>query len=580
MRTRPANVLRDVTPGNTPRPKRATTAKATVKATREQLLGTTTRLPALKLKARDDDDDELPRIPALPIPPSPSGLPTGTSLPLESTPLGHRTRVIHTVKKAPAAPHPRQAFSPLPPSSPPSMSSYDEDAENRPPPQEEVEQEDNDMENEYDNDDNDEQNLAAPEAPVHAQAHHQAHDTQARQPSSDDPFGFTALERRLKLQREIRRRSAGLPAPMPIPKGKGKELARLRAPLGELAAPIASTSAASLERAPTPYHPSDDLEDMYLDPTLPPVHLGSQASHAYSVAASEHAVEADLAPARAPTPSEEEDDDPTRTPHPRHVANIVPLRSAFSSREATPCDRSLPESPLSSPSPVKPLTVPRPLPVLSSTAKKKEKGRVASSRAFPSSTPIPTPLPAGRIAKLAPTSLHRVRPATIARANNVEKEKERRREETMDPIAISRNLEKLLPKRTKRLPAQAATSPTVATTQKRGRGRPRKVPLPLPREESDAESSGAGSSSEGERSLPSSPLAKGKRRAPQFRVGRPAKRMRVEVVITKRPPSARRAAGKSSDKPPARRDKGKGRAHASPRRLPDEDSVRGSSSQD
>lgn len=552
MRARNPRVLRDVTPGNTPQSKRAS-SRATAKL-KGQTIGSATRLPALNLKGVEDKGKEIPKVPVMPARDPPSGLPVATSNALAgSTPLGSRTRVIHSSRKT-SGPLRTDPVSPLPPSSPPSMSSFDDDAENRPPPQPE-----------YDDDAPEEQSEAGEvDAPAPEPAA-----KKARTSSSDDPFGFDALERRLKIQREIRRRATGPPAPLSIPKGKGKAVVRHRAPLGEIPVePVASTSGA---RAPTPYHPSDDLEDMYLDVgDAQPREERSESVRPADPREDELALPA----AREPTPSEE-DDDPTRTPHPHHVANIIPLVSPFSSRDGTPCDRSLPDSPLSSPSPVKPLTVPRPLPVHHSSTAKKEKGKIVLGKGFPSSTPIPTPLPAMKQPKVTSSSPTRIR--TVIPKREV-REKE---EKVENPIVAARNLEKLLPKR----PAKRATKPPPAVAESsspvKGRGRPRKQ-APVKRE---SESDGEGSEEEHQLSPPSSPLAKGKRKAPVRRQF-PVKRMKVEVVITKRPPrpsGERRTKPSSSRSKPASKPKstskgkGKGKERAGTQKVGDEDSVRSSS---
>ncbi|KIP08683.1 hypothetical protein PHLGIDRAFT_366080 [Phlebiopsis gigantea 11061_1 CR5-6] len=540
MRARNPRVLRDVTPRNTPQSKRIS-SRATTKL-KAQAIGSATRLPALNLKGVEDKGKEVPKVPVPSARESPSALPVATSHALSgSTPLVSRTRVVHSSRKT-SGPLRTDPISPLPPSSPPSMSSFDDDAENRPPLQPERSDDAPEVQSEGGE-------IDAPEPePVAKKV----------RTSSDDPFGFDALERRLKIQRELRRRAMGPPAPLSIPKGKG--IAYRRVPFGEIhVEPVASTSGV---RASTPYHPSDDLEDMYLDVS----HVQPQEDRSESVRpADAREDELALPAAREPTTSDEEDD-PTRTPHPQHVANIIPLKSPFSSRDGTPCDRSLPDSPLSSPSPVKPLTVSRPLPVLHSSTAKKEKGKVVIGKDFPSSTPIPTPLPAMKRAKVtssSPTRIHPIIPKRVAEA----------REETAEnPIVTARNLEKLLPKR----PAKRATklSPAVAGSSSpiKGPGRPRRqVPV-------ERETGSGGESSEDEHHLPSpsSPLARGKRRAPVLRQF-PVKRMKVEVIITKRPPRpSGRAKPSSSRAKPARKPKSKGKGKAGPgtQKVGDEDSVR------
>jgi hypothetical protein len=569
MKTRNRKALLDVTPGNTPQSKR--TARATV-TLKEQLLGTSKRLPALDIHAAagGDEEDVLPQLSALPVQHLPSNIATSSVLPLQSTPLGSRTRVIHSVKK-PTTVDTRQQFSPLPPSSPPSISSYDEDAENRPPP-----------EPHYKEDAEDENNRGVDE-PVTNQEQDTA--LAQAQVSSDDPFGFNALEKRLKLQREMRRRSALRVVPMPVQKEKGKGIARHRAPLGELEVPpVASTSVALTSRAPTPYNPSDDLDDMYLDPRemqSTEAQVGHHGHDEYHTEQEKNAFP--LEPEQGPVEHSDDDyEDPTVTPHPQHVANIIPEAWPVSSREGTPCDRSLPDSLPSSPSPVKPLTVPRPLPVAgSSTVKKQQQGKLAAARVFPSSTPIPTPLPAARKTRLGAlaSSSGRLRDSKRVKGTGP---METADEQEEDPMAISRNLEKLLPKRHARHDAPPATpldtsSPTRTvrsrTDQGKGKGKGRSQMKMREYAGKDEDGSdGESGRSEDERSLVSSPLAKGKRKASKRKTF-PVKRRRVEVVITKRPPKLSSSSART--KPPSRaRDKVKGTSKASPQKVGDEDSVR------
>ncbi|GJE97317.1 hypothetical protein PsYK624_135330 [Phanerochaete sordida] len=585
MRTRNRKVLKDVTPGNTPQSKRSAKASAMFK---DKVLGpATARIPALDLTAVDEDD-ELPQIPRLPTPHSPT-MPRAR-VAKSARPTEQSTRVTRPVRPVPTQVVP---LSPLPPSSPPSMSSFDDNAENRPPPEPEREDDNADGENDYPEDDDVPQRRRAtaedelPQVQV------------AQSSSSDDPFGFSALERRFRVQRELerehRRRSAGFAVPVPSSAVKGKEAARLpRVPFGVLAT-AGSTSAPAHSRAPTPYHPSDDLEDMYLDPN--PVLPAPKTDDLYVPQEPEI-----LAPAPALDPilpsESEESHDPLSTPHPRHVANIIPLASPFSSREGTPCDRSVAESPLSSPSPVKPLTITRALPTAGSTTKKKQQGRLMAERAFPSSTPASTPLPSARKAPLPSSTVKSARPMppppvpkvkesqVEPKARQTRKAKGKTKaqevedvvEEVVDPMAVTSNLEKLLPKRTIR--RRAIGPATIAeTSQPRSRGRTRaRASSP---QESDAES--ASSNEDG----PSSPLAIRKRKAPArgAHVERPAKRMRVEVVITRPPPhkrTAEHAAEASPVRPrakpasraaPARKaTRAKGKAKAGPQKVGDEDS--------
>lgn len=604
MKTRNRKALQDVTPGNTPQTKKIARGTLTLK---EQLLGSSKRLSALDLRgaAGDDDEDVLPKLAVLPTEHSPTEVAARRSvLTMESTPLDSRTRVIHSVKK-PTTSDVRQPFSPLPPSSPPSMSSfYDEDAENRPPP-----------EPRHEDDEDDENNYEGDENAIDLQP-----ENTHRQPSSDDPFGFTALEKRLKLQRETRRRSAARVLPMAVQKDKGKAVARHRPPLGELdAPPVASTSAAAAvaevdSRAPTPYHPSDDLEDMYLDPReLQSAEERALHHHHHSDAHSSllgpplELAQEDENPVERELSSDY--DDPTATPHPQHVANIIPEAWPVSSREGTPCDRSLPDSPVSSPSPVKPLTVTRPLPVAgSSTAKRHALGKLPFARAFASSTPIPTPLPAAKRARLQAIASSSKLPRSTAAAKEKDRQaKEREVEaevevEEVNPALYTRNLERLLPKRPLRQRAPPAalpdtSSPTVTRTvtktrkgEDKGKGHLQtKTREPEGSDEERDVEDGGGPSEDQQPSVvgpSSSPLAERKRKATPRR-SFPVKRRRVEVVITKRPPKpSGRAQPQPAAKPQSRGDRGKAKvnakdkgkakakAKAGPQKVGDEDSVR------
>ena len=387
---------------------------------------------------------------------------------------------------------------------------------------------------------------------------------------------------------------------------KGKELdhphhhyRHHRVPFGELEAPPAIPTPPSVSpalasthipiptiesRAPTPFHPSDDLEDMYYDP-----HELKPSEEQTPRRQSEPYILGEEPPLvlEYRQVTDEEYVDPTATPEPQHVANIIPEAWPSSDREATPCDRSLPESPASSPSPMKPLLVPHPLPVAgSSTAKKQSIGKYAASKVFPSSTPIPTPLPAAKRAKLevVPLSTRRLRSI-----NTKEVKKEGKAERLEDPTVVVRGLEELLPKQMARKSAPFAalpdTSPTRSTRrvreQEKEKGKGRVLTSERDYLGSDAES-GGGALSDGERPS-ASPLTKGKRKAPTRKIF-PVKRQRVEVVITKRPPTPSRAKpastltrAKHASKAKSQtrtRDKGKGKANAGPRKVGDEDSVR------
>lgn len=573
----------------------------------------------------------------------------------ESTPLAARSHQL----VEPASPKPvhvvpssnrRQLFSPLPPSSPPLLSSdgLEYDDENVPPaprklasafaPQSQSTDEDENKENLFDEQGEDEdkenefvedkENLARQPLPKVEQE--EAIHAKKEATSEDDPFGFKALERRLKTQRETRRRGSFAPGPAVPPPRKGKEPAHSRAPLGELPfEPLASTSVIK-QRAPTPYHESDDLEDMYLDPsTLPPRNLGAALAAAAEddddddnnedpnmspptglevleeemneeeegeieraqVRQSMYAKGKARAVQRSSSVSEVIDViDAVRTPRPHHIANIYPLRSPFSSREGTPCDRSLPDSAPSSPSPMKPMTVLHSLPVGTSTRKANERLR----NIFKSSAPTPQSALKNKTRAKPPADAPpaKRRRVTIGKENDVDDD-----ESVEDPMVATDKLKNLLPKRPSRRPTrQSSATPapvtntrttrasTRAQTKARGPGRP------LSQGKILVADSLAGGSSQADPSSPvSSPVSRTKRRrAPTQTAYEPVKRAKTQPAAVSREPASRKnakppsgaGAGKRTTraKAPAKastaaKGKGKGRARAGAATLEGEDSV-------
>ncbi|KAI0343515.1 hypothetical protein BDW22DRAFT_1344522 [Trametopsis cervina] len=441
MRLRNRRALDDKTPGNTPvaTGKRKGVASPTVETAG---LGLSQKLPALKFDslpdAGDDDEPELSSLQELRPPAESTSRPDLRSRkPLVSLP-------------GPSKPPIRQKYSPLPPSSPPSVSSdleYETVVSKRgqapptPPPEpSEADEEETNKENDPERE---KENLILPVPEVkRAAPFHKASS------SDDDPFGFSALERRLKAQRDARRHSF-VPLPEAQPMRKGKETARPRAPLGELSFDRGASGSVLKERPPTPYHESDDLEDMYLDPNelskpnapdednensrqSPPTGLEGMEAEMDEEEEAELAREHRLhekGKARAAsvqTASSVSALDALRTPRPQHVANIYPLRSPFSSVEGTPCDRSLPGSPLSSPSPMKPMTVLHTLPVSSVVKARDAKGK----------SPAKARLKA--LIELPPTKRRRV---TLGKENSIAD-----LEESGDPTIGARDLQKPLPK--------------------------------------------------------------------------------------------------------------------------------------
>lgn len=599
LRNKPPSIesnARSNTAGATDKGKRkAATASAPPSQPEEEELeiGMDEKLPALKfddLRPDEDDEDEVvlqtlgEEEPAFPV---------------ESTPFATRRqrKAVPPIPHVPSKTPIKQPFSPLPPSSPPSVFSDELEYENAPPlpgpalitppDEEELDKENYFEQGNKENrffEDEDDAPIPAPQFEILEPVGRQ------KSSSSDDPFGFSALERRLKAKRESKRRSGfdPVPVPHPIRNNKGKEPMRPRAPLGELSVdPVASTSIVK-DRAPTPYHPSDDLEDMYADPNelpesapiivappddydenanmSPPTGLeGLEAEmddeEAAELVCEETRREKGKSKALPVDPSSEASEmvDPLRTPQPQHVANIYPLRSPFSSREGTPCDRSLMDSPPSSPSPMKPLTVVHPFPV--STAKKSTRKRI-----FPSAAKA-RPKP-----QLEPPAAKRRR-VTLGKENDVVDH-----EPSEDPSLQAGKKPPLAVRRSGRLNTAASPSSVTSKTLadpvvKRGRGRPPAsgtVLVPdstsIVEETSDLESADE------------SPVVTRKRKAAVIRPS-PAKRSKTQARPSTRaapakppskrakPPSGAQTRGKAAAK-------GKGKGKASADILEDENSVR------
>ncbi|KAI0937831.1 hypothetical protein AcW1_003886 [Taiwanofungus camphoratus] len=506
MRTRRRPVLQDKTPGNTPQS--AKSQRTYVAGSKQSSRSSSKRSPlgALKLLKREDPYVSRENVaPALVPPPSPrpvhvrtdppSGIPdlepdllSSPSLVksakrlgiapvlMQSTPLALRRRKIRlplhrlpirdrdgdrgpTGNEAHAINSLRRDPSPLPPSSPPSNSSFSQRFVlppvhprdyHRPA---EVEDEDEDKEN---------INMGTDAFYVHKD----------KVSEEEDPFGFFATENKLKALR----------AQHPLRSGqssrKGKEPAvPCRAPLGTLSL-VEPTPLSALTASAQPPSPEDehDIDDFYLDIYSPrpggellteDVHAVPKQSPGLG-SVSDNDVDEDKenaaplpAPALIPSallpfsiaPSSSSSADPLRTPHkPRSARKRMPLpsvtfsRSGSSSSPAVSEMRSLVPDNLSSPSPSK------------ASAARRASG--------------PLPLVRGS------ASLHRASAAThnVAKDDVNDKENElprltgkRRRaadagsDSEVDPIIKSRRLEELLPKR----PAKRPTR----TTAGRGRGR-------------------------------------------------------------------------------------------------------------
>ncbi|KAI0090593.1 hypothetical protein BDY19DRAFT_936105 [Irpex rosettiformis] len=574
VRGRNRQALDDKTSGNTPH----TTGKRKAIATpgpHEFLdVGATKKIPAPNFSALDIEDDDDGEQSSLQ--PKAAG-----STPL---PLRPQRRALES-HPGPSSPPKRRAYSPLPPSSPPSVSSDDLEYENAvplrvqgpltPPPElseagdENFVEQDN-KENEFGNEDEDEDTDEV--LPVHF-----AKLGPEKESSEDDPFGFTALERRLRSQREARCYSFELlPEAQPLRKGKG--LIRSRAPLGELSFDRGASTSTLKDRHPTPYHQSDDLEDMYFDPnelrdpvssefeeigentgTSAPVGLEGLEAEMNEEEQAELAREEQKNKVKAkakaqsfePSSSTEEVD-PLRTPRPQHVANIYPLRSPFSSAEGTPCDRSLPDSPLSSPSPMKSMAVFHTLPVSST-----RKGMLSPAKAGP------RPL-----VELPPSKRRRV---TFGKENSTIFDSEK----SESSIFPATELEKLVPKRpivrrstrtSTAAKTTAASKPRSSSTaasspMNRGRGRP-----PIKVEEIAFESTAVPETSEYETPNESSAVTRKRRTGSNQALSKKAK---SQVPSSSRAaPTSRRGRPPNSARPIS---KGKGKAKALPSGFEDED---------
>ncbi|KAI0692164.1 hypothetical protein BC835DRAFT_1528384 [Cytidiella melzeri] len=585
MRLRNRRPVGDKPAGDTPRATGKRKASGTPGAQEKFAeIASLRKLPALNINSVADDDANTQR----------SQLPSKALA--ESTPLPARLqrRPLATLPGPSKLPS-RQHYSPLPPSSPPSASSDDLEYENAPtttrpqalltPPSEPSEAGD-DSYLEHENKENELEDcvgkLAMPEPPED-----QVGVTHDKESSEDDPFGFSILERRLKSQRHAKRRSFVSP-PQALPIKKGKEPERPRAPLGELSFEReASTSTLKL-RHPTPYHASDDLEDMYLDPNelpksapadeddenanfSPPTGLEGMEAEMDDEEEAELAREEQRrykgkAKAKALEPASSVSEiDPLRTPKPRHVANIYPLRSPFSSVEGTPCDRSLADSPLSSPSPMKPLTVLHTLPVFSvKTGSSPVKAKVG-----------PRPL-----VELPSSKRRRI---TLGKENSLVID----RDDSEDPLMVAKNLEKLLPKRpvvrrSGRISKAVNTVAPKATAsskkggvvqaepvlQKRGRGRPpKKTEVYVPDITSHLEPS------EEDESPEQSPVVTRKRGAPVAK-DTPTKKAKTQrAKLSRAAPTSKRGSSSNNTRARAKAaSKGKGKAKAKPVAFEPEDS--------
>lgn len=494
---------------------RATRKRQAVATPGPHEIASAEKVPAPKFTVLDDEDEDE-EIEQSPL--------QSKHAAAESTPLPVRLqrRALDPLP-GPSKPPKRQLYSPLPPSSPPSMSSDDLEYENAPPvrirapptpdpsePGDENIVELPNKENEFTETEEEDSLLPVPALDFAAEL------APSEESSQDDPFGFTALERRLKSQRAARRHSFE-PLPEAQLLGKGKEPMRPRAPLGELSFDRGASTSTLKDRHPTPYHESDDLEDMYLDPNelaLPEPTDDEEDEHAHmrpstglegleaemdeeeqaelarelqrrikeKGKAKEKAKEAEKEKEKEqPKPVERESSvgsmaDALRTPQPKHVANIYPLRSPFSSVEGTPCDRSLPDSPLSSPSPTKPMAVLHTLPVSSA-----RKGMLSPAKKVVGPRPL-VELPGAKRRRI-----------TLGKENSLVFESEKSEQE--EKVVAKKVMERLMDKMPGvRRSARNATGAGAATTGasafprsssvfrsspvvKRGRGRPRKVPV-------------------------------------------------------------------------------------------------------
>ncbi|TCD66648.1 hypothetical protein EIP91_001066 [Steccherinum ochraceum] len=302
------------------------------------------------------------------------------SKPIQRLAPMHSPAVARTAA-APPTPKRDRASSPLPPSSPPSdfdftqrrrsvipaiLPAAEEDDEERSPLKLKVYRDPEPVEEEP--------------APV-----------VQRQPSSDDPFGFLAVERKLKAQRAARKH----PHRVPAPALEFQVLARdssegpfvpLRSDDDDLYLTVDPEAPESnKENVPLPLYSEESLQkveeqveeegeeeedeeekadkfDYVLSSEMHPRQPDDEEQDALVPNVDDDEDEGGSSQVRRARSSTDDSYDPLRTPRHAHVSkDIFPIRSPFASH-STPCDRDLAiDSAPSSPSPTKPLQVVTPL---------------------------------------------------------------------------------------------------------------------------------------------------------------------------------------------------------------------------
>ncbi|KAI0073573.1 hypothetical protein K474DRAFT_1666417 [Panus rudis PR-1116 ss-1] len=392
--------------------------------------------------------------------------------------------------------------------------------------------------------------------------------------SSDDPFGLLAVEKRLKEERNERRRAEkgkarAVTGPAMIEPQKRVE----RAPLGVLAyassdpppspAPV---HVADVYRGDSPprmaeQYQEDSDDDMYadeVDENVPPTRAQEEVveeeeeeeevaeerpyqrtlieaqyklsdNEGTTVANKENApptrprpsvpaaAQKQAGPSNAQTaPSDrpvfpfenEEIPTPPPSPHPHHVdPKRYPLNSPFSS-PSTPCDRDLPidDSDVSSPSPVKPMTVPTPLIRTSATPRSSAfrgrgggmvgssvaRGSTLGKRKLPDQASSPTARKKPRLSNNAPPVSRNVHALPADNQSDADDDGFDHTSRDLSPMTINRNLEKLLPKRTAK--GAAGVKPPASTQVKdKGKGKANQEPSSSPRATRQTRSSTAAS---------------------------------------------------------------------------------------
>ncbi|THH23242.1 hypothetical protein EUX98_g7936 [Antrodiella citrinella] len=408
MRLRNRKALEDKTPRNSPRPAklRSPASKQASSAKAKRVSSPRVPSPLIskpRLPTPIEDVEEAPGTPGRDLESfdrdfSPSAAASARKgMPIQSTPLPvarrkpsripaqSRLRAAAAPTYAPPTPEADRPSSPLPPSSPPSDFEFTRKRISAIPiiPRltEGIDEERSPLKLQVYRDPSPVEEEPEP-APV-----------VQREASSDDPFGFLVVERKLKAQRAARKHPHRVISLAPV----FKELARdsseervlpLRSDDDDLYADYPAEDAdENKENIPLPHFSEESLQkveggdkddeedddkenqfDYVLSSEIHPPPLADADEDADDTRPD--AEEEEPAHPSRTRSTTEDSYDPLRTPHAAHVSKeIYPIRSPYST-QSTPCDRDLViDSAPSSPSPSKPLQFATPLQSTRSTRK-------------------------------------------------------------------------------------------------------------------------------------------------------------------------------------------------------------------